>query len=102
MITLFLIGLFSCAPTHDHKEDLGRYDYYHINASQDENPVVHRFSGILYIWVPTHKYKGEIIKGYWKQIQDPTNIENYVWMPGHYEGRGKNKIYVTAHWERIR
>ena len=101
ILKLLLSFLLSCSSAHIHSYE-DSYDYYHINASQDENPVVHRFRGTLWIWVPTHKYKGKIIEGHWKQIQDPTNIENYVWIPGYYEGRGKNKRYVTAHWERIR
>ena len=102
MITLLLISLLACAPTHNHNHEVSNYDYHHANADQDDNPVVHRYRGTLWIWVPTHKFKGKIIKGHWKQIHDAAKIENYVWTPGHYEGRGKKKQYIPPHWKRIR
>ena len=98
---LALSFLTACTSTHMTTTQAG-YDYYHANAKQDHNPVVYSHRGKLYIWVPTHKFRGKIIEGHWKEIEDPTNIENYVWIPGHFVGRGKNKRYVTPHWKRVR
>ena len=84
---LFMIG----CTAHAHQN--------HRHHSPDLRVNVH------WVWVDGHFNHARWVRGHWSSRPGPNphaNKPNYVWVPGHYVGHGRNHHWVPGHWAKRR